>query len=347
MISVIVPVYNVEPYLRKCLDSIVAQTYTDLEILVIDDGSTDRCGEICDSYAERDPRIRVFHTENRGLSAARNLGLDNARGEYIGFVDSDDWIEPDMYEYLAQVVEQKRADVVECGEFLEYPGKTIEKKRILCGEYDEDIIPLYIKGVITTTVWNKLWNRKCFDNIRFPNNRIYEDIATTYRVLASAERIHVLAESKYHYRRREGSLSKVRDLKNIEDYWLSHKEKFDNLSNQVNESARNNLLKSCARAAARAWALYDECTDGERGNYDTVIRDIHSFTKENIPLFGLKEWSLTMRIGVFFPHFLNVVSFRLAWLIFKLNKNSIIMDYKLTQQQLQRFQMKRRKASFH
>ena len=97
MISVIVPVYNIEPYLPKCLDSIIAQTYTDLEILIIDDGSTDRCGAICDSYAERDPRIRVFRAENCGLSAARNLGLDHAKGEYIGFVDNDDWIKRDMY----------------------------------------------------------------------------------------------------------------------------------------------------------------------------------------------------------------------------------------------------------
>ena len=100
MISVIVPVYNVEPYLRKCLDSIIGQTYKDLEIIIIDDGSTDCSGKICDEYEERDGRLKVFHTENKGLSAARNLGLDNATGDWIGFVDSDDWIEPDMYEVL-------------------------------------------------------------------------------------------------------------------------------------------------------------------------------------------------------------------------------------------------------
>ena len=97
MISVIVPVYNVEPWLRQCLDSIVGQTYGDLEILLVDDGSTDRCGAVCEEYARADARIRVFHTENRGLSAARNLGLREARGELIGFVDADDWIEPEMY----------------------------------------------------------------------------------------------------------------------------------------------------------------------------------------------------------------------------------------------------------
>ncbi len=121
MISVIVPVYNVEPYLAGCLDSILSQTYRDLEILLIDDGSTDRGGTICDEYAAKDPRIRVFHTENRGLSAARNRGLDEAKGEYVGFVDSDDRIDPDMFEYLLEAAERTGADVTECGVFVEYP----------------------------------------------------------------------------------------------------------------------------------------------------------------------------------------------------------------------------------
>lgn len=102
MISIIVPVYNVELYIHQCIDSIISQTYRDIEILLIDDGSTDKCGNICDEYARIDPRIRVFHTQNKGLSAARNLGLREAKGDYIGFVDSDDWIEPNMFEVLLQ-----------------------------------------------------------------------------------------------------------------------------------------------------------------------------------------------------------------------------------------------------
>lgn len=100
MISVIVPMYNVELYLRKCLDSIVNQTYKNIEILIIDDGSTDNSGMICDEYAQKDDRIKVFHTENQGLSSARNLGLDEATGDWVGFVDSDDWIDDDMYDVL-------------------------------------------------------------------------------------------------------------------------------------------------------------------------------------------------------------------------------------------------------
>ena len=126
MISVIVPVYNVELYLEKCLDSILAQTYSDLEVLVIDDGSTDRCGEVCDRFAEQDHRIKEFHTENHGLSAARNLGLDQMQGKYVGFVDNDDWIEPDMYEMLFNIAEQTNADIVTCRFYKEYRNTTEE-----------------------------------------------------------------------------------------------------------------------------------------------------------------------------------------------------------------------------
>ena len=127
MISVIIPVYNVEPYLRKCLDSIVNQTYRDLEILVVDDGSTDGSGAICDSYAEKDERVVVFHTENRGLSAARNLGLDNAKGEWINFLDSDDWMDSECFEFAISVAEDKKADLVFWGYVKEYENHSIEK----------------------------------------------------------------------------------------------------------------------------------------------------------------------------------------------------------------------------
>ena len=137
MISVIVPVYNVEPYLASCLDSIISQTYRELEILLIDDGSQDEIGKICDRYAASDERIRVFHTENKGLSAARNFGLDRAEGEYIAFVDSDDRIEPDMYDTLLVALIETGADAAACGHFQESANGTVErspKAAVLTGE---------------------------------------------------------------------------------------------------------------------------------------------------------------------------------------------------------------------
>lgn len=111
-ISIIVPVYKAEPYLRKCIDSILNQTFKDFELILVDDGSPDRCGEICDEYALKDSRIKIIHKENSGRSSARNVGLDIAQGEYIGFVDSDDWIEPDMYEVLYSKAKIESADII-------------------------------------------------------------------------------------------------------------------------------------------------------------------------------------------------------------------------------------------
>ena len=125
MISIIVPVYNVEPYLRKCLDSILDQTYRDLEILIIDDGSTDGSGAICDEYAGKDDRIKVFHTENNGLSAARNLGLSKAQGKFVGFVDSDDWIEPDMFGVMHTRLNKSGADMCVSGFWHEMRDSSI------------------------------------------------------------------------------------------------------------------------------------------------------------------------------------------------------------------------------
>lgn len=115
LISIIVPVYNVEPYVSKCLESILRQTYQNIEIIIIDDGSTDGGSDICDAYAHKDKRIKVIHQSNEGVSGARNVGLRIAKGEFIGFVDSDDWIEADMYEYLLQNIQQQDADIAICG----------------------------------------------------------------------------------------------------------------------------------------------------------------------------------------------------------------------------------------
>lgn len=314
MISVIVPVYNVEPYLRKCLDSIVNQTYRDLEILVIDDGSTDGSGKICDEYAEKDGRIRVFHTENRGLSCARNLGLDNANGEWIGFVDSDDWIEPDMYECLLSRAVETRADVVECGVLQEYPERTEERKQ------EESLVPgieavsKLIHGGLGNAVWRKLWRIKCFEHIRFPERRVFEDVATTYRVFAETSWVANIEESKYHHVHRNDSLSKRINMSNLVGRWMSHNERYDFLDKQMFAEA-NHELRICAYAAARTWAHYYDCGTKDRENSRDEICEMHSFVKQHIPLFGDSRWSVRLRVGVFFPHFQNAVSFRMAWLI--------------------------------
>lgn len=320
MISVIIPVYNIEPYLRKCLDSVVNQTYKELEILIIDDGSTDGSGAICDEYAKTDKRIRVFHTENRGLSCARNLGLDEAKGEWIGFVDSDDWIEPNMYECLLRRAEETGADVVECGCYREQKRSTqVSNRQNMVMSGMEAVIGLMHRE-LSEEVWNKLYRSICFSQLRFPENRTYEDVAITYKVLLEASKVSTISENQYHHIKRVGSLSATHDMKNLIGYWKSVKERYDNLFSIVDVQERRDLLKSCAIAASRTWVYYFDCSVEERRKNNCVIHEINSFTKQNIRLFGDNEWNYQLRIGVFFPHFLNAVSFRIAWLMNRLVK---------------------------
>lgn len=314
MISVIVPVYNVDPYLRKCLDSIVNQTYWDLEILVIDDGSTDGSGKICEEY-KRDKRVKVLHTENRGLSCARNLGLDEAKGEWIGFVDSDDWIEPDMYEVLLKEALETGADIVECGVFKEYPDKTVEHPRPDRVMHKTEAIQALVNRELSNSVWNKIWDKACFSSIRFPEGRIYEDVAITYRVFDSVDTICSISECKYHYLQREKSLTKKISMKKMVDYWLAQREKYDYLSPQTDEKLIHVLIQLCAEVAASTWAHYYDCSDNERNLYQETIQEMYSFVVEHVPILGEREWGVKLRVGIFFPHFTNSVSFRSAWLL--------------------------------
>ena len=314
MISVIIPVYNVEPYLRRCLDSVVNQTYKELEIFIIDDGSTDGSGAICDEYVKADKRIRVFHTENRGLSCARNLGLDEAKGEWIGFVDSDDWIEPDMYECLLRRAEETGADVVECGFYREYINKTIERNRQSSLTSGSDAVNALLHGQLSNSVWNKLWRRECFYGARFPEGRLFEDVVTTYQIFHSADYVSSLEEIKYHYRQRKNSLSNKHEMRNLTDFWLAHKERYERLKTKNEEMAKREI-RFCAFAIARTWAHYEDCRQEDKECLDKVVQEMNSFTRSKIPLLGYKGWKLRLRFGIFFPHFLHASSFRIAWLI--------------------------------
>lgn len=208
LISVIVPVYNVKDYIEKCLDSICGQTYGNLEIIVVDDGSTDGSGDICDKYAQLDSRIKVFHQSNAGQSAARNMALDIAQGEYFGFVDSDDWIEEDMYEFLYHLVTENHADISICSHYKDKGGKSESKYasgKISVFTRDEAIRALVVDKKVRNYLVDKLYKRQLFNNIRLPLNRVYEDLAVSYKVFYGAEKVVMQEIPKYHYIIREGS----------------------------------------------------------------------------------------------------------------------------------------------
>lgn len=311
MISIIVPVYNVEPYLRKCLDSILDQTYRDLEILVIDDGSTDGSGKISDEY-KKEERVRVFHTENRGLSAARNLGLDNASGDWIGFVDGDDWIEQDMYEVLLKRAEETGADVVECGCHANFKSTSYLYPAIQRTVSGLESVEVLIRGEIRTQVWNKIWRSHLFADIRFPEGHSFEDIATTYKLVVNAT-VTGVAENSYHWTQRISSISQNHDQQNLIDYWLAHKQRYEELKDSVSEETKAVLLQFCAYAIARTWVwnLKSKCPF-------EYIDEMSVFTQNNYPAFGFTEWTLSLRVTVFLTRFKTKASFSIAYTLNRL-----------------------------
>lgn len=212
LISVIVPVYNVEKYLSRCVDSILDQTYEKLEIILVDDGAKDSSGKICDEYAEKDSRIKVIHKENGGLSSARNTGIDAATGDYLAFVDSDDWIEQDMYEKMLGLVEKHGVKLVCAGRY-DVDSETDQKTIGLCPPKEELISGqelarrIFIWDNIDSAAVDKLYHASLFQGIRYPLGVVCEDVPTTYRIALNTERVAMCPVPMYNYYHRPGSIT--------------------------------------------------------------------------------------------------------------------------------------------
>lgn len=216
-ISVIIPVYNMGPWLRDCLESVLAQTFTSFECILVDDGSTDDSPQICDHYAKKDDRFRVIHKANGGLSSARNAGLDDAAGEYIAFVDSDDVILPDYLKVLYEALHQNDADMSICGvedvtescQSLPNPALTQPIKEGCFGG-DELLYEFYgPSSTYYTVAWNKLYSARLWENLRYPNGLIHEDDAVAHRLFHESRAVACVARPLYRYRLRSGSICRT------------------------------------------------------------------------------------------------------------------------------------------
>lgn len=279
-ISVIVPVYNVQAYLPRCLDSILAQTFRDMEIILVDDGSADDSGAICDSYAARDERVCVIHKENGGLSSARNAGLDVARGQWIGFVDSDDYIAPDMYEYLHSIALRENAQIAMCDLYMFYDNGVAE-------EHPNDFYKVMDKveaarivleaQITSVTAVNKLYHRDVYTDIRFPLGKTAEDAFVILDVLDKAERIVISNAQKYYYYRRADSITmkafNPRDLDAVEAY-------------EANASKAVAMSPTLANAALlrRCWARFyvlDKFMLSGESVRSELVREYKAFLREN------------------------------------------------------------------
>lgn len=252
LISVIVPIYMIDRYIGICIESIINQTYENLEIILVDDGSKDRCGVICDLFAKKDNRIKVIHKENGGLVSARKAGLEISTGELIGYVDGDDWIEPTFYEKLYEDMVASDADVVCAGQSRDLFNKSVHFiNNLPVGVYENESLNQLISGMMSfgdffrhgvfTYVWNKLFKRKVlFDYQMNVDNRITvgEDGAVVYPVICACKRVCITNHTLYHYRQREDSMLKQSD--NIEKEILKIKYLYEYLLKVFDKKFDNN-----------------------------------------------------------------------------------------------------------
>jgi len=280
LISVIVPVYNVAQYLDACLESIVSQSYPHLEILVVDDGSTDGSGNQCDRWAERDRRIRVIHQPNGGLSAARNSGLDVMTGQYVIMVDSDDVLHPDAVAVLLAAIRRHHADIA-VGDYIPVGDKEAPRwpashsdETTSCRIYsqEEALLAVFYQQGLTHSAWGRIYRAALFDEIRYPVGRLYEDLAIIYPLLKKCDRVVRTSQVVYGYRQRESSIlgrfsprrAHVVDiLENLEQDTLPSEEEYHKaIGSRLLSAYFNILLLSSQDKEGDHRQLQDRCWSG-------------------------------------------------------------------------------------
>ena len=282
LISIIIPVYKVEKYLEKCIQSVINQTYENLQIILVDDGSPDNCGKICDEYAKKDHRIEVIHKSNGGLSDARNKGLEIAKGEYIGFVDSDDYIEADMYEVLYNLLKQYNADVSICNFYAVSQGKiSIKNADNGINEYNriEILKEILLDKNIQSYAWNKLYKKELFDEIKYPIGKKYEDIGTTFYLLEKCNKVVVTGKSEYYYINRQDSIVNNVTETTITDYIELIMQRYDYIEENIKElsSYNKDYLKRILKTADKDIKSLNEVGDYTKKKYEELYNKVQKF----------------------------------------------------------------------
>ena len=296
LISLIIPVYKVEAYLERCVRSVLAQTYQNLEIILVDDGSPDRCGEICDRFAQEDPRVKVFHKANSGVSSARNYGVAHSHGAFVSFIDADDYVAPNYVEYLFDLLMKYHADIVCCcmdqttentsayGINHSIPNEQLLKGKEACQALFGNLYDILV------TVWGKLYKREIVQKYPFPIGRRYEDEAIVCKYYYTADRVAVGNQCLYAYYQNPGSFMHAKKHCFNEDYiWaLRHRAEFFGEQNEpeLAKAAWNMLVQHC---------LYESVH--YHGRYDSVLKEL-SNVKELPPKtwLELKLYNLSPQI---------------------------------------------------
>lgn len=322
LISVIVPIYNVEPYLREALDSLLFQTYKNLEIILIDDGSTDGCGRICDEYSKKDARVRVIHQNNGGLSAARNTGLDACRGEIISFMDSDDAFHKNMLARMYEAMKSTGADIVECNFSMhKCSGKMppwIDKvfNRVVTfskwgkeGVYDrKTALGLQIDGIIQPMCWNKIYRRKIWENLRFTEGQNFEDTDIILNVIERAETFCRLKENLIMHRKRPGSITATHSLKNLIDMSKAHVKYAEYIMEHVPDyfDDKDIMLvkqRNYATLLADYFIISMERNDSIKAGYrDKYLRYLKRMILETRDVTDIERCSFRVRVADYMYH---------------------------------------------
>ncbi|WML54789.1 glycosyltransferase [Neobacillus sp. PS3-12] len=315
-ISIVVPVYNVESFIHECIKSILDQTFKDFELILVNDGSTDQSRHICDEYAKKDKRIIVIHKENGGQSSARNKGIVAAKGSYIGFIDSDDWVEKDMYNILYTKAKEADADITACN-IMQYDKES--GKHLYCNKtddisYDQDsaMHELYLNERLTFSPCNKLYKKELFENIRFKEGYILEDMDFSYRVMHQAKKIFYTGKALYNYRYNDKStMRKGFSKKRLDEYevrkdmYLFYLKNYPDLANE--------LYAEWVLTGLMLYINIEKYYQSEKKQYKYLI---NMDRKKLKPLLFKQDYDrkkkLMLAIGVFSPSLL-VMFYRLYW----------------------------------
>ena len=318
LITIVIPVYKVEDLLPRCMESVLKQTYGNIEILLIDDGSPDKCPLLCDKYKKIDNRVKVFHKKNGGLSSARNVGIENSCGNYICFIDSDDVVSKFFIEELYNNIIQTKSDVSICSyKFIGIENDvsdTCDKSNKIITYSSEKAIELMLyQKKINNSAWGKLYKKELFEDIRFPEGKIYEDIPTTYKTFLKSDKICVSKSKYYFYTKREDSISGHWSDKTLDI--------IDNVLLMEDDLKKyNKYKKACNSRVLNADFFVIRQLDDKKNKeiYETLYKDIKK--RRVSVLFDIKS-RLKTKIGIIFSFFgIDVLKF-----IYGKSKNTSIV----------------------
>ncbi len=294
-ISIIVPIYNVERYLRECLDSILAQTFGDWECILVDDGSPDGCPQICDEYTACDPRFRVIHRANGGQAAARNSGLREARGEYIGFVDSDDWIAPQLFERLYRLITKYGTDMAQVGYRKEYIGFFHSKrliKQVSLLDRREIVRQMIFDQRIPSYMCNKLFRREVI-NTEFPEGKVFEDVAVLNRWVRDIRSAVLAPDTLYHYRMRKSSTLHTNFSRRL-DYFEAFRDREREMRalepDALSDRERSRFLWKAAIGSAKIIARKVPDSELRMQFIQKILLNSQDFPRPTIGALGLKKY---------------------------------------------------------